>query len=96
MKWCAWKGVRVSCASIFTMFPTDRGMCCSFNMQRAEEMFRDSKYKELITKFEQRDKNMSFDNSTIPEWSDILIMRNEVAIRTSKLSGLMLGQNLGD
>ena len=78
------------------MFPTDRGMCCSFNMQRAEEMFRDSKYKELITKFEQRDKNMSFDNSTIPEWSDILIIRNEVAIRTSKLSGLMLGQNLGD
>ena len=65
-------------------------------MQRAEEMFRDSKYKELITKFEQRDKNMSFDNSTIPEWSDILIIRNEVAIRTSKLSGLMLGQNLGD
>ena len=65
-------------------------------MQRAEEMFRDSKYKELITKFEQRDKNMSFDNSTIPEWSDILIIRNEVAIRTLKLSGLMLRQNLGD
>ena len=78
------------------MFPTDRGMCCSFNMQRAEEMFRDSKYKELITKFEQRDKNMSFDNSTIPEWSDILIIRNEVAIRILKLSGLMLRQNLGD
>ena len=78
------------------MFPTDRGMCCSFNMQRAEEMFRDSKYKELITKFEQRDKNMSFYNSTIPEWSDILIIRNEVAIRILKLSGLMLRQNLGD
>lgn len=68
MKRCAWKGLRVSCSSIFTMFPTDRGMCCSFNMQKAEEMFRESKYKEFITKLEQRDKDMSFENSTIPEW----------------------------
>ena len=78
MKWCAWKGVRVSCSSIFTMFPTDRGMCCSFNMQKAEEMFRDSKYKEFITKLERRDKDMSFDNSTIPEWLVVFCeMQNE-------------------
>ena len=50
------------------MFPTDRGMCCSFNMQKAEEMFRESKYKQFITKLERRDKDMSFENSTIPEW----------------------------
>ena len=78
------------------MFPTDRGMCCSFNMQRAEEMFRDSKYKERITTLEQRDKNMSFANSSIPEWSYILITQIEVAIRILKLSGLMQRQNLGD
>ena len=40
IKRCIWKGVRVSCSSIFSMYPTDRGMCCSFNMQKAEEMFK--------------------------------------------------------
>ena len=33
IKRCIWKGVRVSCSSIFSMYPTDRGMCCSFNKQ---------------------------------------------------------------
>ena len=50
------------------MFPTDRGMCCSFNMQKAEQMFRESMYKKFIANLEQRDKDMSFENSTIPEW----------------------------
>ena len=68
LKWCAWKGLRISCSSIFTMFPTDRGMCCSFNMQRAEEIFRESRYRESVAKFTKQDKDRSFDNSTIPEW----------------------------
>ena len=50
------------------MFPTDRGMCCSFNMLKAEEMFRESKYRDSIAKFTQRDKDMSFDDSTVPDW----------------------------
>ena len=43
-------------------------MCCSFNMLRAEEMFRESKYRESVAKFTQRDKNMSFQDSTVPDW----------------------------
>ena len=46
LKWCAWKGRPLSCSSIFTMFPTDRGMCCSFNKQRAEDMFNEGKYRD--------------------------------------------------
>ena len=68
LKWCAWKGLRLNCSSIFTMFPTDRGMCCSFNMLKAEEMFRESKYRDSIAKFTQRDRDMSFDDSTVPDW----------------------------
>ena len=68
LKWCAWKGVRLNCSSIFTMFPTDRGMCCSFNKQRAEAMFKDSKYRDSITKFTDRDKETSFQSSEVPEW----------------------------
>lgn len=70
LKWCAWKGLRLSCSSIFSMFPTDRGMCCSFNMLKAEEMFRESKYRESVARFTKRDKDMSFQNSTVPEWFD--------------------------
>ena len=43
-------------------------MCCSFNMPKAEEMFRESKYRDSIAKYTQRDKEMSFDDSAVPEW----------------------------
>ena len=68
IKQCSWKGVKLDCSSIFTLFPTNRGMCCSFNMQKAEEMFKRSKYREHMERLTQRDKKFSFDNSTIPEW----------------------------
>ncbi len=35
LKKCYWKGRRIDCAAIFTTFPTDRGMCCTFNMHKA-------------------------------------------------------------
>ena len=68
IKWCSWKGVKLDCPSIFTLFPTNRGMCCSFNMQKADEMFKRSKYREHMKRLSQRDKEFSFDNSTMPEW----------------------------
>jgi hypothetical protein len=43
LKKCFWKGVRISCAAIFEKFPTDRGMCCSFNRQAAEDIFVESR-----------------------------------------------------
>ena len=48
IKKCSWKGKEISCPSIFEMQPTDRGMCCSFNMEKAEKIFQMSKYSELI------------------------------------------------
>ena len=67
-KWCAWKGLTLPCPSIFTLFPSNRGMCCSFNIQKADEMFRESKYRFHLERLSKRDKALSFDNSTIPEW----------------------------
>lgn len=43
LKECKWKGVKVPCSAIFTTFPTDRGMCCAFNMKKADEIFEDSR-----------------------------------------------------
>ena len=50
------------------MFPTDRGMCCSFNKQRAEDMFKEGKYRDSVAKFIKRDRETSLQNTEIPEW----------------------------
>jgi hypothetical protein len=44
IKQCMWKGMEIDCSAIFKTFPTDRGMCCTFNMAKAEEMFQQSQY----------------------------------------------------
>ena len=67
IKKCLWRGKPVSCAAIFRMQPTDRGMCCSFNKEKAEKMFRESRYQEHITKMNAQDEAMSMGGSRLPE-----------------------------
>lgn len=31
LKSCHWKGVKLPCSAVFTVVPTDLGLCCSFN-----------------------------------------------------------------
>ena len=47
IKRCLWRGLPVNCSSVFRMYPTDRGMCCAFNMQSAEELLEDSRFVKL-------------------------------------------------
>ena len=61
IKKCSWKGKEISCPSIFEMQPTDRGMCCSFNMEKAERIFQKSKYTEVISKYQKE----AFDNRQV-------------------------------
>ena len=68
IKSCVWKGRNLSCASIFSMYPTDRGMCCTFNKQRADEMFQASRYQDEVTKLNSQDKESSFEDSAVPPW----------------------------
>jgi hypothetical protein len=43
-------------------------MCCSFNVQAAEEMFKSGVYQTMIHKMQERDKSMAFDlKETWPE-----------------------------
>ena len=67
IKRCLWKGKRVSCSSIFSMYPTDQAMCCSFNKQKANEMFWESRYQENIMRLTEQDKDFSSENSTVPD-----------------------------
>ena len=48
LKYCEWKGKQVPCAAIFSTFPTDQGMCCTFNMKAADELFSEKNYSNLI------------------------------------------------
>jgi len=49
LKYCEWKGIPMSCSSIFTSFPTDQGVCCSFNMKAAVAIYKESKYQDILT-----------------------------------------------
>ena len=51
------------------MQPTDRGMCCSFNMEVAEKVYKASRYTGILRELQTRDKKLSFlaDNETHKE-----------------------------
>jgi amiloride-sensitive sodium channel len=60
LKYCEWKGIEIPCSAIFTKFPTDQGMCCSFNIKAADDIFNGETYPKLVTKLQEADKNLSF------------------------------------
>ena len=68
IKKCLWRGKPVSCAAVFKMQPTDRGMCCSFNKEKADKMFRESRYREHVMRMNKQDETMSKEDSKLPEW----------------------------
>ena len=68
IKRCYWKGKHIDCASIFFTRPTDRGMCCTFNMEKAEEIFQKSKYATLVSAMQIKDAKNSFDDYEQPLW----------------------------
>ena len=65
LKQCIWRGQALPCSEIFKTFPTDQGMCCTFNMKKAEEMFQANQYQRLISMMQDQDKNLSFDHQKI-------------------------------
>ena len=68
LKKCLWGGKPLSCASIFKMQPTDQGMCCSFNKQKAEEMYIKGRYQEHVTKMTEQDAMQAKAGSRLPKW----------------------------
>ena len=67
LRYCAWKGKEIPCAAIFSTFPTDIGMCCSFNMKAAEEIFIGDMYPRLVQYLQDTDKAASFNKSNLPD-----------------------------
>ena len=50
------------------MYPTDRGMCCTFNKQKADDMFKQSRFQDQLERLSSQDKDLSFENSVLPSW----------------------------
>ena len=68
IKKCIWKSKRISCSAIFSMHPTDRGMCCSFNKHKADMIFKESRYQKQMMRMNLQDKMYSFEDSGVPDW----------------------------
>jgi hypothetical protein len=64
---CKWKGVSIPCSAIFTTFPTDRGMCCSFNIEAANSIFLRGTFTNQLENMQNFDKNLSVIKSTLPD-----------------------------
>ena len=68
IKKCYWKDKLVSCNAIFQKRPTDQGMCCSFNMEKADNIFQESKYKDAIVIRQREDEINGFETGELPKW----------------------------
>ena len=67
LRHCEWKGQIIPCSAIFQTFPTDKGMCCSFNMKSAEDIFLGKTYSQQIKLMQNQDKYLALDNSVSPK-----------------------------
>ena len=65
IKKCYWKEKEIDCKAIFQKRPTNRGMCCSFNMKRADNFMKSSKYKNAIALQQSKDSNRGFESNGI-------------------------------
>ena len=62
LKACMWKGMKVPCSAIFKTMPTDRGMCCSFNLEAAEKLFVKGDFVESIQQMQMKDQENVLDD----------------------------------
>jgi len=70
---CLWKGHSLPCHELFVKFPTDQGLCCTFNMARADSLLNPNlDYVAEILTLQERDKNASFkSHQVLPQtWYD--------------------------
>ena len=87
LRYCEWKGMPISCSAIFTTFPTDRGMCCSFNKRAAQDIYIENTYTNVLAELQQFDKNKSFISSSLPKK---FIQNNEPKTVPGRNKGLVL------
>ena len=89
LKSCVWKGVPMPCSQIFKTSPTDKGMCCTFNLEAAETMFKEGRFSRNINRMQKRDRNMTFDKNLI-KMPDFWVKSKEPKPQAGRSKGLTL------
>ena len=87
LKRCYWKNNPISCNAIFQKRPTDRGMCCSFNMEKAEHILKNSSYTKAISLGQGEEKVGGFETEKLPSW---YITNYEPTTKAGRNKGLTL------
>ena len=85
LKYCEWKGLEIPCSKIFVSFPTDIGICCSFNMRAADEILIGDTYTKLINQLQNQDSALSFNKDKLPLY---YIENQEPKTQPGKIKGL--------
>ena len=62
IKRCLWKGTPVNCSAVFRMTPTDKGMCCTFSVDAAENLFRESSFSDSLSRLQSQDRLEALDS----------------------------------
>ena len=70
IKSCKWQGEILPCSELFKSFPTDSGMCCSFNMKKADEMFKSNQYQKMVDLMQVTDKKQSLEDTKEFNWNN--------------------------
>ena len=87
IKRCYWRKTQISCNAIFQKRPTDAGMCCSFNTEKAEHILKESLYTDAVATRQRFDSKNGFETSRKPNW---YMKNNEPATRPGIKNGLTL------
>jgi hypothetical protein len=81
------QGVAISCAAIFDSIPTDRGICCAFNMKAADKIFQSGDYSTIVKQLQDTDRSNSLTDSTKPK---SYLSKNEPTTLPGRTKGLVL------
>ena len=87
VKRCYWKKNPISCNAIFQKRPTDGGMCCSFNIEKAEKILKESQYTNAIAARQRFDSKNAFETNRKPNWYE---KNNEPKTKAGIENGLTL------
>ena len=56
IKQCFWKEDEINCSALFKPMPSDRGMCCSFNLNSINAFLKESKFQKVIDELQKSDQ----------------------------------------
>jgi hypothetical protein len=89
---CKWKGLDVPCSAIFSQFPSDKGICCSFNMKEADKIFQGETYVQLVNSLQMIDTEQELDNTS---FLGLYSTTQETNPGKSKGLSVIVGKNIG-